>query len=115
MNYLIYTTVKDQAKAIPKLLELRTAKDKASARVVNFWYGEIEGNYSVVYVGEDCERVAEAYRKAGVEVRDLFDSPKIHEELIREAVVTVVPDFVAITEEVPVVVQKQKRGRPFKE
>lgn len=119
MITIIYTTIKDQLKAVPALNELRqNLKDKASARVLEFWQGEIE-RCDQVLVGVGCEKVASAYKAAGVTVKDLFEKAKKVEEAKPVEVkpaevkpVEVVEPVVDAAEEVkPVEVQQESRGR----
>lgn len=120
MHTLIYTKVKDQLKAIPVLKELRTnVKDKASARVLEFWQGEVE-RCDQVLVGDGCEKVAEAYGGAGTTVKPLFEEPKKVEEVKPVEVVSdTVAEHVAVelVQETidPVQEQPKRRGRPSKE
>lgn len=122
MITIIYTTVKDQDKALPKLKELRAnPKDKASGRVLEFWQGEVE-RCDQVLVGEGCEKVAEAYKNAGVKVGDLFKKVEefrsvevvaepmpVVEEQETSAVDNLMNMFDTPTE------QPARRGRPRKE
>lgn len=121
MITIIYTRVKDQMKAVPVLKELRqNPKDKASARVLEFWQGEIE-HCDQVLVGEGCEKVADAYKVAGIQVKDLFEKAKKVEvaKPVEEKPVEVVSEPVTETikqdQTVEVVQDQPKRGRPRKE
>ena len=75
MRTLIYTSVKDQAKAAELAASLRTSsKDTSSVRVYEFWQGEIEKCDLVV---TDNERVEKAYAKAGIKVEPLTTQEKV--------------------------------------
>lgn len=126
MITIIYTTVKDQLKAVPKLKELRAStKDKASGRVVEFWQGEIE-RCDQVLVGDGCGKVADAYKANGTKVFELFEKPKKADEV---KPVEVVAEPVPVVEEVKETSsvnslmdmfdtpteQPARRGRPRKE
>lgn len=122
MITIIYTTVKDQLKAVPKLKDLRTnVKDRASARVLEFWQGEVE-RCDQVLVGEGCEKVADAYKAAGVKVEDLFkktEAPKPVEvvEVVVETEQKTIADFMDQFENTETNTEQpaRSRGRPRKE
>lgn len=103
MRTLIYTTVKDQFKGQELAVSLRTGKDTASVRVVEFWQGETERCDAVV---TDHEGVAEAYKNAGVDVKPFTQAKKVD-----VAVAASAPVF----EESGVVEEPKRLGRPRKE
>lgn len=96
MRTLIYTTVKDQFLGHDLAITLRTSKNTASVRVVEFWKGEIEQCDVVI---TDNESVSTAYKKAGMQVKP-FTQPK-----------TTIVESVEKLDEVE---ESKPRGRPSK-
>ncbi len=103
MRTLIYTTVKDQFKGNDLAVSLRTGKDTASVRVVEFWQGETERCDAVV---TDHEGVIKAYKDVGIGVKPFTQFKKV-EKPVEVAPVEVQPQEVV---EEPV----KRGGRPRK-
>lgn len=101
MRTLIYTTVKDQFLGHDLAITLRTSKNTASVRVIEFWKGEIEQCDTVI---TDNEAVSSAYKKAGIQTKP-FTKPKTisYSEPVEK-----------VFEKLDEVEESKPRGRPSK-